>query len=75
MKTPVKILVVTALAVVVVGAIALKKGKAPAETSAVPQRLPPAELLKVRPPRQRRSPPRSYPGWWTSVQGNAFRAK
>lgn len=36
MKTPVKILVVTALAVVVVGAIALKKGKAPAETSAVP---------------------------------------
>jgi thiol-disulfide isomerase/thioredoxin len=34
MKTPVKILIVAALAVVVVGAVALKKGKAPTETNA-----------------------------------------
>jgi thioredoxin 1 len=34
MKTPLKILIVTALAVVVVGAVALKKGKAPTETNA-----------------------------------------
>lgn len=34
MKTPVKILIVAALAVVVVGAVALKKGKAPTETKA-----------------------------------------
>jgi thiol-disulfide isomerase/thioredoxin len=36
MKTPVKILIVAALAVVVVGAVALKKGKAPTETNAAP---------------------------------------
>jgi thioredoxin 1 len=34
MKTPVKILIVAALAVVVVGAVALNKGKAPTETNA-----------------------------------------
>lgn len=34
MKTPVKILIVAALAAVVVGAVALKKGKAPTETNA-----------------------------------------
>jgi thioredoxin 1 len=34
MKTPVKILIVAALAVVVVGAVALKKDKAPTETNA-----------------------------------------
>ena len=34
MKTPVKILIVATLAVVVVGAVALKKGKAPTETKA-----------------------------------------
>lgn len=36
MKTPVKLLIVAALAVVVVGAVALKKGKAPTETNAAP---------------------------------------
>jgi thioredoxin 1 len=34
MKTPLKILIVAALAVVVVGAVALKNGKAPTETNA-----------------------------------------
>jgi thioredoxin 1 len=36
MKTPVKILIVAALAVVVVGALALKQGKAPTETNPAP---------------------------------------
>ncbi len=36
MRTPLKVLVVSALAVVVVGAVALKKGKAPAESDAAP---------------------------------------
>ncbi len=36
MNTPVKILIVTALAVVVVGAVALKKSKNPTETNPVP---------------------------------------
>jgi thioredoxin 1 len=36
MKTPVKILIVAALAVVVVGAVALKKGKPPTETDPAP---------------------------------------
>jgi thioredoxin 1 len=39
MKTPMKILIVAALAVAVVGAVALKKGKAPPESNSVP---PPA---------------------------------
>ena len=36
MKTPLKILIVAALAVVVVGAMALKKGKAPTESNPAP---------------------------------------
>ena len=36
MRTPLKIVIVAALAVVVVGAVALKKGKAPAESDAAP---------------------------------------
>jgi thioredoxin 1 len=36
MKTPLKLVIVTALAVVVVGAVALKKGKAPTETNSAP---------------------------------------
>jgi len=39
MKTPVKILIVTALAVVVVGAVVLKNGKAPADSEPMTPRV------------------------------------
>ena len=58
MKTPMKILIVAALAVAVAGAVVLKKSKTPANPKPRLPPLPRAGRLTARLPKQRRLPNR-----------------
>ena len=74
MKTLAKLLIVTALAVAVVAAIALKKGKSPVESKASTSTPAIAVTAGTR-RRQRLSLPPSYRRSLTWARTSAFRAK